>query len=66
MSLYKRTYQSESCRLAIEKDENSAVNMHPWSLARLAAHRGNPTRYVTGEPGGVAITGAARVAHVQT
>ncbi len=65
MPLYKRMYRCETCGLVMDRDENSAVNILQRSLARLGPHTGDPVRCIAGEPGGVAVTGTAQVAHVQ-
>ncbi|HEY7349688.1 MAG TPA: transposase [Ktedonobacterales bacterium] len=65
MPLYKRTYRCETCGLVMDRDENSAVNILQRSLARLGPHTADAVRCVAGEPGGVAVTGAAQVAQVQ-
>ena len=46
MPLWKRTYRcpNEDCRLEMDRDENSAVNILKRSLARLGPHTGDPVR----------------------
>jgi putative transposase len=47
MPLYKRTYRcaNTECRLVMDRDENSAVNILKRYLARLGPHTGDPVRY---------------------
>jgi transposase len=40
MPLWKRTYRCGNCRLEIDRDENSAVNLRERFLARLVATHG--------------------------
>jgi putative transposase len=46
MPLWKRTYRcpKEDCRLVMDRDENSAVNILKRYLARLGPHTGDPVR----------------------
>ena len=46
MPLWKRTYRcpNEACRLVMDRDENSAVNILKRFLARLGPHTGDPVR----------------------
>jgi putative transposase len=46
MPLYKRTYRcpNTDCRLVMDRDENSAVNILKRYLARLGPHTGDPVR----------------------
>jgi putative transposase len=55
MPLWKRTYCCTECRLVMDRDENSSVNIlnryfialaaiHLWYIARLGPHTGDPVR----------------------
>ena len=46
MPLWKRTYRcpNEACRLVMDRDENSAVNILKRFFARLGPHTGDPVR----------------------
>jgi putative transposase len=46
MPLWKRTYRcpNPDCRLSLDRDENSAVNILKRYLARLGPHTGDPVR----------------------
>jgi putative transposase len=44
MPLWKRTYRCGNCRLVMDRDENSAVNILQRFLARLGPHTGEPVR----------------------
>ncbi|HEY1388166.1 MAG TPA: transposase [Ktedonobacterales bacterium] len=44
MPLWKRTYRCGTCGLAMDRDENSAVNIRERFLARLGPHTGQPVR----------------------
>jgi putative transposase len=46
MPLWKRTYRcpNTDCRLEMDRDENSAVNILKRYLARLGPHTGDPVR----------------------
>jgi len=48
MPLWKRTYRCphEECRLEMDRDENSAINILKRFLARLGPHTGDPVRCV--------------------
>src|SRR5215472_11427889 len=65
MPLYKRTYRCGNCGLVMDRDDNSAVNIRERFLARLGPHTADAVRCVAGEPGGIAVTGAAQVAQLQ-
>ena len=40
MPLWRRTYRCGTCRLVLDRDENSAVNLRERFLARLVATHG--------------------------
>jgi putative transposase len=65
MPLWKRTYRCENCGLVLDRDDNAAVNHYQRFLALLGPHTADAVRCIAGEPGGVAVEGAAQVAHVQ-
>ncbi|HLV98171.1 MAG TPA: transposase [Ktedonobacterales bacterium] len=44
MPLYKRTYRCGNCRLMMDRDENSAVNLLQRFLARLGPHTADAVR----------------------
>ncbi len=46
MPLWKRTYRcpNEECRLVMDRDENSAVNILKRYIAQLGPHTGDPVR----------------------
>jgi putative transposase len=46
MPLWKRTYRCKNtqCRLVMDRDENSAVNILKRYFARLGPHTGDPVR----------------------
>ncbi len=44
MPLWKRTYGCAECRLVMDRDDNSAVNILRRFLARLGPHTGDPVR----------------------
>jgi len=48
MPLWKRTYRCPECRLVVDRDENSAVNILKRYLARLGPHTGDPVRCADG------------------
>jgi putative transposase len=44
MPLWKRTYRCPACRLVMDRDENSAVNILKRYFAWLGPHTGDPVR----------------------